>query len=111
VLLLDEMPEFHRPVLEALCQPLEDGVVSIARAAGQALLPARFVLVGTAHAELARRIADSGLIVSEYRRGSSRPRGAFRHATESSPGSRERPSSSRLASALGRPRGSARGRS
>jgi magnesium chelatase family protein len=41
------MPEFHRPVLEALRQPLEDGVVSIARVAGQALFPARFVLVGT----------------------------------------------------------------
>ena len=39
--------EFHRPVLEALRQPLEDGVVSIARVAGQALFPARFVLVGT----------------------------------------------------------------
>lgn len=47
VLLLDELPEFHRPVLEALRQPLEDGVVAIARAAGQALFPARFVLVGT----------------------------------------------------------------
>jgi magnesium chelatase family protein len=41
------MPEFHRPVLEALRQPIEDGVVSIARVAGQALFPARFVLVGT----------------------------------------------------------------
>jgi magnesium chelatase family protein len=47
VLLLDELPEFHRPVLEALRQPLEDGVVAIARAAGQALFPASFVLVGT----------------------------------------------------------------
>jgi magnesium chelatase family protein len=47
VLLLDELPEFHRPVLEALRQPLEDGVVAVARAAGQAVFPARFVLVGT----------------------------------------------------------------
>jgi magnesium chelatase family protein len=47
VLLLDELPEFMRPALESLRQPLEDGVVSIARAAGQALFPARFQLVAT----------------------------------------------------------------
>jgi magnesium chelatase family protein len=47
VLLLDELPEFHRPVLEALRQPLEDGCVAIARVAGHASFPARFVLVGT----------------------------------------------------------------
>jgi magnesium chelatase family protein len=47
VLLLDELPEFQRPALEALRQPLEDGMVSVARAAGQALFPARFQLVGT----------------------------------------------------------------
>ncbi len=47
VLLLDELPEFHRPVLEALRQPLEDGVIAVARVAGQAVFPARFVLVGT----------------------------------------------------------------
>jgi magnesium chelatase family protein len=47
VLLLDELPEFQRPVLESLRQPLEDGVVSIARAGGQALFPARFQLIGT----------------------------------------------------------------
>jgi magnesium chelatase family protein len=47
VLLLDELPEFHRPVLEGLRQPLEDGVVAIARVGGQAVFPARFVLVGT----------------------------------------------------------------
>ena len=47
VLLLDEMPEFIRPALEALRQPLEDGVVSIARAQGMAVFPARFQLVAT----------------------------------------------------------------
>jgi magnesium chelatase family protein len=47
VLLLDELAEFHRPALEALRQPLEDGVVSVARAAGQALFPASFQLLGT----------------------------------------------------------------
>jgi magnesium chelatase family protein len=47
VLLLDELPEFQRPALEALRQPLEDGVVSVARVQGQALFPARFQLVAT----------------------------------------------------------------
>ena len=47
VLLLDELAEFQRPVLEALRQPLEDGVVAIARVGGQAVFPARFSLVGT----------------------------------------------------------------
>ncbi|MBA2296978.1 MAG: YifB family Mg chelatase-like AAA ATPase [Actinobacteria bacterium] len=47
VLLLDELPEFQRPALEALRQPLEDGMIAIARASGQALFPARFQLVAT----------------------------------------------------------------
>ena len=47
VLLLDELPEFSRSVLEALRQPLEDGVVAVSRVGGHALFPARFLLVGT----------------------------------------------------------------
>jgi magnesium chelatase family protein len=47
VLLLDELPEFHRPVLEALRQPVEDGLVTVVRVGGQAVFPASFVLVGT----------------------------------------------------------------
>src|SRR4030095_5778605 len=46
VLFLDEMPEFDRRVLEVLRQPLEEGHVTIARAARTAVFPARFVLVG-----------------------------------------------------------------
>ena len=47
VLMLDELPEFPRPVLEALRQPLEDGTVAVARVGGRAMFPARFQLIGT----------------------------------------------------------------
>lgn len=47
VLFMDELPEFPRSVLESLRQPLEDGVVAVARVGGHAIFPARFQLVGT----------------------------------------------------------------
>jgi magnesium chelatase family protein len=45
VLFLDELPEFQRPVLEALREPLETGEVSVARARGTLRFPARFQLL------------------------------------------------------------------
>ena len=46
VLFLDETPEFSRHVLEVLRQPLEEGVVRIARSARTVVFPARFMFVG-----------------------------------------------------------------
>ena len=44
VLFLDELPEFAKDALEVLRQPMEDGEVTITRAAGSIRLPSRFML-------------------------------------------------------------------
>lgn len=76
VLFLDEFPEFDRPVLENLRQPLEDGVVTIARAAGTLEFPARFMLVaamnpcpcGNLHDPWRRCICTPGHVLQYQRR-------------------------------------------
>ena len=45
VLFLDEMPEFERRVLDAMRQPLEEGRITVSRAARSVVFPARFMLV------------------------------------------------------------------
>ncbi len=45
VLFLDELPEFSRPAMEAMRQPLEDGCVTITRVNGKLSFPSKFMLV------------------------------------------------------------------
>lgn len=45
ILFLDEFPEFHRDVIQALREPLEDGIVSVARSKGSSVFPANFMLI------------------------------------------------------------------
>jgi magnesium chelatase family protein len=74
VLFLDELPEFRRNVLEVLRQPLEDGVVTLARAAMSLAFPARFVLVAAMnpcpcgyHGDALRHCQCSPEAVARYR--------------------------------------------
>jgi magnesium chelatase family protein len=74
VLFLDEMPEFDRRVLEVLRQPLEEGRVTIGRAARTATFPARFILVAAMnpcpcgfHGEQRRMCRCTPLQIAHYR--------------------------------------------
>jgi len=49
VLFLDEFPEFPRHVLEALRQPMEDGIITVSRAAGTIAFPAKFILIAASN--------------------------------------------------------------
>lgn len=49
ILILDEMAEFNRTILEALRQPLEDGIVSITRAMYRVEFKSNFILMGTSN--------------------------------------------------------------
>ena len=60
VLFLDEAPEFQKPVLESLRQPLESGEVIINRSAGTARFPARFQLVLAANPCPCGRLTGKG---------------------------------------------------
>jgi magnesium chelatase family protein len=58
VLFLDELAEFRRAALEALRQPLEDGVVTISRAHAKATFPARILLVCATNPCACGRLGD-----------------------------------------------------
>jgi magnesium chelatase family protein len=80
VLFLDEMPEFDRRVLEVLRQPLEEGRVTIARAARTAVFPARFVLIAAMnpcpcgyHGDIRRECRCTPAQLSGYRNRLSGP--------------------------------------
>lgn len=79
-LFLDEFPEFPRHVLEALRQPVEDGIVHISRAAGSVTYPAKFILIAAANpcpcgnfgSETRRCVCLPG-VVSRYQKRISGP--------------------------------------
>ncbi|MDD2599857.1 MAG: YifB family Mg chelatase-like AAA ATPase [Kiritimatiellae bacterium] len=80
VLFLDELPEFHRNVLEVLRQPLEDGHVTIARAAATVNFPSQFMLVAAMNpcpcgysGDPKRDCRCSGMQIQNYRNKISGP--------------------------------------
>ncbi len=80
VLFLDELPEFHRDVIEQLRQPLEEGVVRLARAANRVTFPARFLLVAAANpcpcgfaGDALRACTCSPAVIARYQRKLSGP--------------------------------------
>jgi len=80
VLFLDELPEFKRSALEVMRQPLEDGKVTISRAAGSLTFPSEFMLVAAMNpcpcgyfGDLKRECRCSPLQVQRYRQRISGP--------------------------------------
>ena len=80
VLFLDELPEFHRNVLEVMRQPLEDGFVTISRASGTVTFPSRFILVAAMnpcpcgyYGDPRRKCNCSSVRVQQYRSRISGP--------------------------------------
>ena len=80
VLFLDELPEFRRSTLESLRQPLEDGQITISRAAGTVTFPASFVLISAMnpcpcgyYGSLQKACGCSPLQVRRYRERISGP--------------------------------------
>ena len=74
VLFLDEMPEFGPAALQALRQPLEDGSITLVRAEGRLVFPARFALVGSANpcpcgyfGDAQRRCSCPESVIDRYR--------------------------------------------
>ena len=80
VLFLDELPEFKRSTLEVMRQPLEDGRVTISRAAGSVTFPSEFMLVSAMNpcpcgyfGDLKRECRCSPVQVQRYRQRISGP--------------------------------------
>jgi magnesium chelatase family protein len=80
VLFLDEFAEFPRPVLEALRQPLEDGVITVSRAAGHLDFPAKFILVASMnpcpcgyYGDRQKNCSCSAMQIQNYRKKISGP--------------------------------------
>jgi magnesium chelatase family protein len=80
VLFLDELPEFKRSTLEVMRQPIEDGKVTISRAAGSLTFPSEFMLVAAMNpcpcgyfADLKRECRCSPIQIQRYRQRISGP--------------------------------------
>jgi magnesium chelatase family protein len=80
VLFLDELPEFHRSTLEVMRQPLEDGRVTVSRAAGSVTFPSEFMLVAAMNpcpcgyfGDLKRECRCGPIQVQRYRQRISGP--------------------------------------
>lgn len=80
VLFLDEFPEFPRSVLEAMRQPLEDGVVTVSRAAGTLTFPSRFLLLAASnpcpcgfYGHPKKRCICAQIVVNRYKKRLSGP--------------------------------------